>query len=465
MYNIPKQPWSKKDFSGAMDQAIAIELTTIPCYLSTYYSINRAQDQDQLYQKILGQIKDADKAKELTMDILLYSNKAAANIMSVVVEEMLHLSLSSNVKQASVSEPDIMTIGKNLTYPTSLFGHPDEFKINRAPFSIDQLISFLKIESPNHFEDAKTIGEFYDLVKHYINTNDIDYRLTKDGYPQLVPSQPYYAQNNIQTMYYDAGHNPVYPNADDSGGMIEVHDNDSALLAVNEIIHQGEGHHGSTKLEFMPNGNPKPLPVVDGKVIFNPEDYDDPDKMELSHFAKFMELYSLALHYQEKFGAIEGVDDFLSYFVYDQAVNPVTYDYDQSGVATLYQQSQFANAIYTYILLMIETCYYRELPTQFEVFMMGIHKSMIWLLAEFGRDMRSQSYTTASGTYDGSVTFEYYPFEDKPNVSPKQQLLDLAQELVAADSSYEWLFTDPAYLLSLPDVSLDYKVNKIPFTT
>jgi len=35
-----------------MQQAIALELATIPTYLSTYYSINRAPNQDTLYAKL-----------------------------------------------------------------------------------------------------------------------------------------------------------------------------------------------------------------------------------------------------------------------------------------------------------------------------------------------------------------------------------------------------------------------------
>ena len=76
-----------------MDQAIALELATIPTYLSTYYSINRAQDQDKLYAKLQTQLTEAASGKspaeinalaqELKVDILTYSNKTAALVMSV----------------------------------------------------------------------------------------------------------------------------------------------------------------------------------------------------------------------------------------------------------------------------------------------------------------------------------------------------------------------------------------------
>ena len=96
------------NIKDVMQQAIALELATIPTYLYTHYSINRAQDQDKLYKKLHQQFSITGKkskeeverlAQEMKLDILVYANKSAALTMSVVIEEMLHLALSSNVKQ------------------------------------------------------------------------------------------------------------------------------------------------------------------------------------------------------------------------------------------------------------------------------------------------------------------------------------------------------------------------------
>ena len=478
MYSLPEGDFTKEHYEKAIAHAIAIELTTIPCYLSTYYSIIRtpkgsadATGQDVLYNKILAHVKDPIKAQELTMDVILYSNKSAGIIMSVVVEEMLHMSLSSNVHQASVGAPDIMAAGKALTYPATLVPDVKEFKINRAPLSIDTLITFLEIESPNSFQPDPTIGQYYDKLMQYVCDKDINWRLPSAGFPQLVPSQPYYAQNTVNTIYFDKDHKPKFPSDNDSGGMIEVFDAGSAINAMKEIIHQGEGNNDGSKLEFV-NGRPKPLPIVDGKVQFKDGDYDDIDKKELSHFAKFMELYTWGLHYEAKFKAHPGLDDFFSYFVYNQDTNPYTTDYPTGSDSILLAKSQLANAIYTYILLMIETCYYKELPTQYEVFMMGIHKSMIWLLSQFGNDMNQASYTKNGQTFVGAVTFEFYTFDSNPAKGPKAQMIVLAKNLIKATtnpetgkSTYDWLFTSPEYLLALPDVSLDHKVNSIPLTS
>ena len=153
-----------------MQQAIALELATIPTYLSTYYSIHRAQHQDQLYAKLHKQLSASGKrskddidrlAQELKLDILVYANKSAALTMSVVIEEMLHLALACNVKQAVCQvAPDILGIGKVLTFPTQLDGHEPEFPINAAKLSLKQLTTFLQIESPKPFKDP-----YADLLK------------------------------------------------------------------------------------------------------------------------------------------------------------------------------------------------------------------------------------------------------------------------------------------------------------
>ena len=117
---------------------------------------------------------------------------------------------------------------------------------------------------------------------------------------------------------------------------------------------------------------------------------------------------------------------------------------------------------------MIETCYYQETPTQYEVFMMGIHKSMMWLLGQLGSDVAWESYTKKvdgkTFHYNGSVTYEYFPFEKKPNIRPKQQIMNVAQDLINVEPTYGWLIDTPNYLTSLPDVDLNHEVNKIPFS-
>jgi hypothetical protein len=476
-----------ENFEDVMNQAITLELATIPTYLSTYYSINRAQDQDALYAKLKGQLANSGlpqaeidtKAQELKLDILVYSNKAAALIMSVVIEEMLHLALSSNVKQAICQvPPDLMAIGKVLKFPTQLDGHQPEFQINAAKLSLKQLTTFLEIESPAPFQDPnamlmkrstvkyKTIGLLYEQIMQCITDN---FPGPYEQRPQLLPPEengpkrPFYSQNSSNSVHYDKDHNPQFANEDESGGLVGVHDGPSAIEALGRIIEQGEGKSKEHQhvLEWGPDKMPIPMEIsADGVPDFWPGDYDDSGK-ELAHFAKFLEVYSLGGFYEEKFKGIKGLDDFFSYFVYDTASNPTQADYDASGNESLALCNQLGNATFAYILLMIETCYYKDESTQFDLFMYGIHKSMIWLLSGVGNEIHKYTYSIGNQAYKGSLTWEHYPFEDQPNVSPKGQLLMIMTKLAIADpTNWGWAIKDEYanYWPALPDVGLDHSV-------
>lgn len=477
-----------------MQQAIALELATIPTYLSTYYSINRAQDQDKLYAKLHAQLSQSgvrnaaqiDKlAQDLKLDILVYSNKSAALIMSVVIEEMLHLALACNVKQAVCqSEPDLMGIGKVLTFPTELDGHIPEFQIDAAKLSLKQLTTFLQIESPEPFKDPnaneqllstveyKTIGLLY---KKIIKCIKKDFPGPYEKRPQLLPPdhpsrpKPYYSQNSMNTVHYDREHNPQFANTDDSEGLVGVHDAKSAIEAIHRIIEQGEGKSKYKQhiLKWRKDKMPEPMDIVDGKVVFWEGDYDDSGK-EPAHFAKFLEAYTLGGHYQEKFRKIQGLDDFFSYFVYDTDANPKTADYKASGNQALALCSDLGNAVFAYILLMIEACYYKDESTQYDLFIFGIHKSMIWLLSGVGNQINQYTYTKGNQAFKGALTFEPFSFEQS-FLRPKAQIMSLVDQLAKADpANWGWAIKSENYFPSLPDVGLDHSIEadipKVPST-
>ncbi|WP_100842063.1 ferritin-like domain-containing protein [Flavobacterium sp. 5] len=485
---------TKENIKEVMQQAIALELATIPTYLSTYYSINRAQDQDKLYAKIHKQLSQSGErtdeeidalTQELKLDVLVYSNKSAALIMSVVIEEMLHLALACNVKQAVCQmPPDLMGIGKILSFPTQLDGHIPEFQINAAKLSLNQLTTFLQIESPEPFVDPyaekqllntidyQTIGRLYEMIIECVKE---DFPGPYNYKPQLLPPdnperpRPFYSQNSMNTVHYDRDHNPQFANGDDSGGLVGVYDAHSAVDALERIVEQGEGRSKEKQHTLIWGADKIPIPmdVIDGKVEFWEGDYDDTGK-EVAHFAKFLEAYSLGGHYQEKFSKIRGLDDFFSYFVYDTDANPKTADYQASSNVALALCSELGNAVFAYILLMIETCYYKDESTQYDLFMYGIHKSMIWLLSGVGNQINQYTYTKGNQAYKGALTFEPFPFE-KSFLRPKAQIMSLVDQLAKADpTNWGWAIKSENYFPSLPDVGLDYSIvadmPKVPST-
>lgn len=442
----------------AVQQAIEIEIATIPTYLYTYYTIRRTPEREPLTKKILSKLESqsppvtgaGELAKELCAEILVFANKAGALIMSVAVEEMLHMALSSNLKKALGGRPELT--GKSpAAWPAYLPGHEPKFWINKAKLSLDQLMTFLKIESPDPISpevtlykktpfDYTTIGEFYTAIENCLEQHPFTYHHGA-GHPQLVPAKGYYAADNVDTIYYNKMHEPRFVNATDSGDLVHVTDLDSAKKAIGIIKDQGEGSKKFPGWDEQNKLNCALMPEI-------AEDKDDAGGREMSHFAKFAQCYCryqrLAARFLE-----HGIsnEEFSSYFVTNVAANPVTADYP----TYLQPVSTLLNAVYTYIFVMTEACYRNsENNTQYEIFMFGIHKSMIWILNSLCGDIMGVTYTGPDGNlYSAAPTFEDYTFGSP--ASPKAQLLKL---FAAAVASYPSI----AYLLprfeALPDVPL-----------
>lgn len=441
-----------ENLGEAIQQAIEIEIATIPVYLYTYYSLNRVPNQNAISGALVQELTakgmplaDANKvALDLSAQIMVYANKAGATIMSVVMEEMLHMALSSNLKQALMGEVPALTGRSPASYPAMLPGHEPEFPINLAPFSLDQLMTFLKIESPQPLDEKtpelkaipyKTIGQFYDMIKKCITTNELKYN---SELPQLVPGRHYYATNNIDTVYYDKEHKPKYMDADDSGDLVYVTDTASACKAIDQIVEQGEGNPDATPLN--PDGS-----VNCGKPTDH--DYDDKEDKELSHFEKFAQIYCEYNDLSAQFKAYGLENDISNYFVINVPTNPTSARYPTAQIQAV---SQLISGVYSYLFVMTEGCYRAEGDTQYEIFMFGIHKSMIFILNSLCGDINKLTYNMNGQTWIASATFENYPFGLMS--SPKAQLLQLYNNALAVYPTISYLaqrFQD------LPDVPLN----------
>lgn len=492
---------NKENFPQAIQQAIEIEIATIPVYLYTYYSINRNPDQGALEKQIIADLvasgksqKEAETmATELSADIMVYANRAGALIMSVVIEEMLHMALSSNIKQATVGQPDLL-YKTPTTWPAYLPGHVPEFPINRSKLSFRSLYTFLQIESPDKLKepgskillaakpiDYTTIGEFYKQIEEYLDGSDVKYHPER---PQLIPGKGYYTSNTIDTIYYNREHKPVFTNADDSGDLIYVTDSKSAIKAMETIVEQGEGHQPDPKSRLKTGLN------ANGTVncaAGNKDDIDNKPKKsdnynhveEESHFFKFNEVYCDLHKYLNKFAKAMGkkvkdvgdqdasaktyfdpakldlINDefFTKYFVLNVPENPSVSDYTSDAIQKV---ATLTNAIYTYIFLMSEDCYRRSGHTQYELFMFGIHKSMIFILNSLCGELTGMTYVGKDGkTYNAAPTFEDYHFATSS--SPKSQIINLFNNAVGAYNGVAYL---GQRIHDLPDVSLEPYLDK-----
>jgi hypothetical protein len=209
----------------ALQNAIELEHATIPTYLYALYSIKP-----------------------------LANPEIARLIKSIVLEEMLHMSLDCNILNAVGGTPRIDDPCFIPKYPGPLPGGVEsDLIVPLAPLS-KQLVKdvFMVIEEPEdpqHYpvlkaamgEPAKqeTIGQFYAGIADQIR------ELSKQG--NIFTGNP--------DKQLKAGFRPLQK--------IDVHDTDSALAAIDLIVEQGEG----TKVS--------PL---------------DPEH-ELAHYYKYSEIY------------------------------------------------------------------------------------------------------------------------------------------------------------------------------
>lgn len=384
-----------------LQTAVEIELATIPIYLYTYYSLIR--------NKELG---------ENISDAQLYANKAGGVIMSVAVEEMLHMSLSSNILFAMGVAPQLYRHAPGV-YPTPLPYHnpigpsgPDGNKnvlIPLSKFGFEQLWHFLQIEYPEKFStypidrNWKTIGQFYSYIRCLINTKfitDADFQHGKSA-SAIQPDN--YSPNNIDTVYPSRKFDPwkpapeapmpvwakkdSYPNAAAAAVFADAPDSHAgptslmtiasrldAAMAIDTICDQGEG-------QASPIG-PKPT--------------DDPSKSEASHYFKFLTLQAQLEQYQtstEQLSSIPKPPAAVTPTMNDWVLSKFVVNFPDSPTNAAYpnhyrQISAFCSALFQYMLIMTETIYRVPPANQKRFFNEGLHRSMIWVLDKYIRTIR-----------------------------------------------------------------------------
>lgn len=202
-----------KELHKFLQAAIEVEHMTIPLYLTALYTIKPGTNRES-YEVI----------------------------RSIVMEEMLHMTLAANILNAVGGDP-------RTTYP-NFVGYPACVPCRQPPlwaplrhFSEKAIDLFLTIESTGENEEFKnyiecppegefagkwhSIGEFYEIIRTALC------KLVKTQGEKKVFTGPPGRQIGPE-YFYNSG-----------GEVIKVNDLDSAMLAMEIIVDQGEGlHHG-----------------------------------------------------------------------------------------------------------------------------------------------------------------------------------------------------------------------------
>lgn len=207
--------------------AIRIEHATIPPYLSALYSIKEG-----------------------------CNLQASAVIRSVVVEEMLHMILAANILNAIGGTPEMNTRQFMMSYPGPLPESDGKYDVRLLKFSKEAIRIFLKIEKPADSTMPQaykytSIGQFYLALRNgLIYCDQHCGGIFKNEHPERQVGPEH---------YYGSG-----------GNIIKVHNLSDALLAIDEIVGQGEGVDGS---------------------INDPDDDLFSDDIEYAHYFRFNEIF------------------------------------------------------------------------------------------------------------------------------------------------------------------------------
>lgn len=181
-----------RDLHASLQAAIVLELATIPPYLTAYFSLKQGQNTD-----------------------------VAELVRSVVIEEMLHLTIAANVLNAIGGRPAIDSADTVLDYPSGLpMGVASGLVVHIGPLSMSQCETFMAVEQPEDpIADRRgttTIGDFYAAI--------ID-KIEEFGPPAFAtPSAPQVTA-------------PWFP----SSQLFAVTDVASAVRALRLVVEQGEG--------------------------------------------------------------------------------------------------------------------------------------------------------------------------------------------------------------------------------
>jgi hypothetical protein len=210
--------------------AIALEHSTIPPYLCALYSIKAG-----------------------------YNAEVVEVISSVMVEEMLHLTLAANLLNAVGGRPQLDIPEMLPDYPHPLPHGDRSFEISLFPFGPEAIETFLKIEQPSaagappEGDSYQTIGQFYDAIRQGFRELSASF-----GEATVFCGDP---ARQITDQHFYSG----------SGHIIAVSNLASALAALDEIVEQGEGANR--------------VQVWDGD-----SDVFHPDRDQVAHYYRFQEL-------------------------------------------------------------------------------------------------------------------------------------------------------------------------------
>ncbi|MFG2288993.1 ferritin-like protein [Streptomyces sp. NPDC048595] len=229
-FGIPK---TIDELRKYLQGALEVEHLTIPVYMTGLYSIHPGTNRTAYFA-----------------------------IRSVLMEEMLHMTLVANLLNAVGGKPVVGRKEFVAEYPAKLpfSSDKDVPRIHLQHFSPDALRTFLRIELPRKLapdpkpgEGWTSIGQFYDAIRQ-----GLEKLVEEHGETAVFPKRP--ERQVGPEDFYNSG-----------GEVFAVHDLKSAKLAIRVISEQGEG--------------------LDDH-IWTSDDLIFGEQRQLAHYFRFNEIYT-----------------------------------------------------------------------------------------------------------------------------------------------------------------------------
>jgi hypothetical protein len=314
---------SVEDLRLHLQYAIGLELTTIPPYLCALYSIKEGMN-----------------------------SEVVEAIQSVVMEEMLHMTLAANVLNAIGGTPNPRPQGDDggstiPEYPTTVPFIPDIDEIHLGPLSPASIDVFISIERPVDgaplaiTQEYRSIGQFYQAIMDGVRTvSTIRPDLFEVGAEERRGCQ-------VPPALYYGG----------AGSVTAVHDLESALKALTQIIDQGEG----ISTDVLSQRADAHLFGLFDALVRDEGDVTDRDVLPFgwkmySHYARFKEIR--AGHHYRPTQVVEELPDGAVLPVAWDAVWPMTHDPKAEDYEGDYRQAMTrCDETYTSLINALYACF------------------------------------------------------------------------------------------------------------
>jgi ferritin-like protein len=388
-------------FSHLYDAA-RLEMSTIPLYLYAAYSIK-------------------------TENVSQWSSGPGAFrlIKSIVIEEMLHLSLVRNLIVAIGYGDHVKFHHKAFVpdFPAPMLHRVPDLELKLAPLTTDLVRDvFMPLELPAKVDAPPESGEYQTIGQFYKAIFDGFQRLCgvepgSVGRPDPAKEKALFSHNRMDLQYTNA-----YWNEGGGGAPVIVHDLRSALTAINLIVEQGEGMDPDQQ-----------------EVSIDPQEPVSQQQLGLFEYPHYVKFKRIA-------DGWEPIGE-----VYPMPENPRVSHYPKGPVQ---DAGRLACAAYTYVLAMLDELYNttgRDVKPGATSPRYGLERTFIAAMQGllFGVIKELVRTPITEGRYSGmhaAPTFEYYEFPKGRTLT--EHLKELCERVLphypalGGDNNVLWLISE-----------------------